>query len=172
MQVKGEAVSQSEPAIDVIATQLVRLHRLRDRALAQVKDRSGIDPAGFVVLFRLVCDGPMRSGALAEAVHSDASTVSRQVAQLVERGLVIRTADPDDGRATVLEVTTKGREVADRIRARRQESVAIVTEDWSAEDRASFAALLTRFVADYDSARLTLLARPAEPSTTCTENNS
>ncbi|MEU3015547.1 MarR family winged helix-turn-helix transcriptional regulator [Nocardia asteroides] len=165
-------MSENEPAIDAIAVQLVRLHRLRDRTLAQIKDRSGIDPAGFVVLFRLVCDGPMRSGALAEAVHSDASTVSRQVAQLVERGLVRRTADPDDGRATVLEATEHGRETAERIRTRRRESVAIVTEDWSDEDRASFAALLTRFVDDYDAARQTLLTRSTALSTTAMENDS
>ncbi|MEV0061284.1 MarR family transcriptional regulator [Nocardia sp. NPDC050718] len=163
---------ENEPSIDAIAVQLVRLHRLRDRTLAQIKDRSGIDPAGFVVLFRLVCDGPMRSGALAEAVHSDASTVSRQVAQLVERGLVRRVADPDDGRATVLEVTDQGREVAERIRTRRRESVAIVTEDWSGDDRATFAALLTRFVDDYDAARPTLLTRSTALSTTAMENDS
>ncbi|MBC7300147.1 MAG: MarR family transcriptional regulator [Nocardia sp.] len=159
-------MSETEPAIDAIAVQLVRLHRLRDRALAQIKDGSGIDPAGFIVLFRLVCDGPMRSGALAEAVHSDASTVSRQVAQLVERGLVVRTADPDDGRATVLEVTDHGRETAGRIRARRRQSIAIVTEEWSAEDRAHFASLLTRFVEDYDAARPVLLTQPPALSTT------
>lgn len=163
MQVKGDVVTEFDPAIDTIAVQLVRLHRLRDRALAQMKDRSGIEPAGFVVLFRLVCDGPMRSGALAEAVNSDASTVSRQVAQLVERGLVVRTADPDDGRATVLQATDYGRETADRIRQRRRESIAIVTKDWPEPDREHFAALLTRFVEDYDRARpLLLTLNPSE----------
>ncbi|MFD3746766.1 MarR family winged helix-turn-helix transcriptional regulator [Nocardia sp. NPDC058633] len=165
-------MSEFEQAIDVIASQLVRLHRLRDRSLAQIKDRSGIDPAGFVVLFRLVCDGAMRSGALAEAVHSDASTVSRQVAQLVERGLVVRTADPDDGRATVLQATDEGREVAARIRARRQDSIATITEQWSSADRASFAGLLTRFVDDYDHTRAALLARPHALSAISTENDS
>ncbi|WP_410874460.1 MarR family winged helix-turn-helix transcriptional regulator [Nocardia sp. A7] len=164
-------MSEIEQAIDIIASQLVRLHRLRDRSLAQMNDASGIDPAGFIVLFRLVCDGAMRSGALAEAVHSDASTVSRQVAQLVGRGLVVRTADPDDGRATVLQATDEGRDVAARIRARRQEAVTIITEHWSAADRASFAGLLTRFVTDYDHARPALLARPHALSTTSTEND-
>ncbi|TCK01134.1 MarR family winged helix-turn-helix transcriptional regulator [Nocardia alba] len=163
-------MSETEPAIDAIAIQLVRLHRLRDRAMAQIKDRSGIDPAGFMVLFRLLCDGPMRSGALAEAVNSDASTVSRQVAQLVERGLVVRAADPDDGRATVLAVTDYGRETADRIRAKRRESVAIVTENWSADDRALLAGLLTRFVDDYDAARPFLATQP--PALRTTENDS
>ncbi|MEV0683855.1 MarR family winged helix-turn-helix transcriptional regulator [Nocardia sp. NPDC050378] len=157
-------MTEFDPAIDTIAVQLVRLHRLRDRALAQMKDRSGIEPAGFVVLFRLVCDGPMRSGALAEAVNSDASTVSRQVAQLVERGLVVRTADPDDGRATVLRATDYGRETADRIRNRRRESITIVTEDWTQDDRERFADLLTRFVADYDRARPLLQSFNADVS--------
>ncbi|MFC4373023.1 MarR family winged helix-turn-helix transcriptional regulator [Nocardia halotolerans] len=165
-------MSEHEPSIDAIATQLVRLHRLRDRSLAQMKDDSGIEPAGFVVLFRLVCDGAMRSGALAEAVHSDASTVSRQVAQLVDRGLVARTADPDDGRATLLVATDHGREVATRIRARRQDSIAMITEKWSSQERSTFATLLSRFVHDYDQARPILIARPSPLSATPTENDS
>ncbi|MFF0541764.1 MarR family winged helix-turn-helix transcriptional regulator [Nocardia thailandica] len=146
-------------SIDAIATELVRLYRLRERNLAYYREKGGIDPAGFPVLFRLLCDGPMRSGALAEAVHSDASTVSRQVAALVERGLIERAADPADGRATVLTVTESGREVAEQIRRRRYESVAAVTGEWPETDRADFARLLARFVTDFERVKSVRLDR-------------
>ena len=50
-------------------------------------------------------EGPHRSNALAEAVHSDPSTVSRQIAALVKVGYVERRPDPADGRACLLAAT-------------------------------------------------------------------
>ncbi|MFQ6394612.1 MarR family winged helix-turn-helix transcriptional regulator [Nocardia sp. KC 131] len=147
-----------EQSVDTIAIQLTRLQRHRDRVAAQLRTRDGVDPAAFAILFRLLCDGPMRSGALADAVHSDASTVSRQVAQLVERKLVERQADPSDGRATVLVVTEHGRAVAEQIRRRKRENLTRVTAAWTPQDRAAFARLLTQFVDDFEQAKPSMLA--------------
>ncbi|MEV0250146.1 MarR family transcriptional regulator [Nocardia sp. NPDC050712] len=147
-----------EQVVDTIAVQLTRLQRLRDRAAVQIRTTSGIDPAAFAILFRLQCDGPMRSGALAEALHSDASTISRQVALLVERELVERTADPADGRASVLVISDRGRAVAEEIRLRRRANLTRVMADWTPQDRAQFAGLLRQFVDDFDEARPTMVA--------------
>ncbi|MFC9892904.1 MarR family winged helix-turn-helix transcriptional regulator [Nocardia sp. NPDC127579] len=142
-----------EQVVDTIAVQLTRLQRLRERAAMQLRNDSGVDPAAFAILFRLLCDGPMRSGALAEALHSDASTISRQVAHLVERELLERTADPADGRASVLVVTGRGREIAEEIRRRRRVNLTRVMAEWEPGDRSQFAELLRRFVDDFDRAR-------------------
>ncbi|WP_405179274.1 MarR family transcriptional regulator [Nocardia sp. NBC_01377] len=163
-----------DEAIDTIAVQLTRLQRVRERTAAQIRTEDGVDPAVFVVLFRLLQDGPMRSGALAAAVYSDASTVSRQVAHLVDRGLVLRMADPTDGRASVLVVTERGRSVCERIRRRRHENLTRVTESWIPADRATFAELLRRFVDDFDRARPGMVAalRESHATITGTENSS
>ncbi|MCP2278246.1 DNA-binding transcriptional regulator, MarR family [Nocardia amikacinitolerans] len=159
-------------SIDTIAVQLTRLQRIRDRTALQIRTEDRVDPAVFAVLFRLLCDGPMRSGALAEAVYSDASTVSRQVAQLVERELVRRTADPADGRATVLEVTERGREVAERIRRRRHDNLTRVMADWTPDNRALFADLLRQFVDDFERARPMMVAGPRLTNPDEAERNS
>ncbi|MEU8897659.1 MarR family transcriptional regulator [Nocardia sp. NPDC048505] len=142
-----------EHVVDAIALQLTRLQRLRERAAVQIRTTGGVDPAAFAILFRLLCDGPMRSGALAEVLYSDASTISRQVAHLVERRLVRRTADPADGRASVLEVTDHGREVAEEIRQRRRANLTRVMAEWTPENRQLFAELLRQFVDDFDRVR-------------------
>ncbi|MFD0361847.1 MarR family winged helix-turn-helix transcriptional regulator [Nocardia sp. GCM10030253] len=147
-----------EQSVDTIAIQLTRLQRIRDRVAAQLRTKDGVETAAFAILFRLLCDGPMRSGALAEAVHSDASTVSRQVAQLVERKLIERQADRSDGRATVLVVTEHGRAVAEQIRRRRHENLTRVMSAWTPEDRAAFAGLLRQFVDDFEHAKPSMLA--------------
>ncbi|MFG1797077.1 MarR family winged helix-turn-helix transcriptional regulator [Nocardia sp. NPDC049149] len=147
-------------SLDTIAAQLSRLQRIRDRTAAQLGTwtKDGIDPAAFGALMRLCCDGPMRSGELAAVLHSDASTVSRQVAQLVAQHLVERQADPDDGRATVLVVTERGRMVAERIRKRRNENLTRVMSEWTPQSVADFAALLRQFVDDFERARPEMVA--------------
>ena len=92
---------------DEIGSQLVRLVRLLERVQAQYQAEhpDAVDRATYLLLVHLAKDGARRAGALAEAVHSDPSTVSRQVAHLVQLGLVERVADPADGRATLLVAT-------------------------------------------------------------------
>ncbi|MDJ0393446.1 MarR family transcriptional regulator [Rhodococcus sp. G-MC3] len=137
-----------------LGTQLVRLQRIRERKLAQLSVESGgVDGAAFVCLFRLLRDGPMRSSELATMVNSDPSTVSRQVAQLVDHGHVERVRDETDGRAFVLAVTESGRNVADRMQRRRTASLGRVIEDWSVDDRGALVELLERFLTDYERVR-------------------
>ncbi|MFD4183793.1 MarR family winged helix-turn-helix transcriptional regulator, partial [Rhodococcus sp. NPDC058514] len=138
---------------DELGNYLVRLQRVRDRTIAHAKSTDGIDPAAYACLFRLLNGGPMRSGALAESMYTDPSTVSRQVAQLVERGHVQRQADPTDGRASVLAVTESGRAAAGRIRALRNERLGLMLGDWPVEDLKDFARLMDRFVGDYERMR-------------------
>ena len=52
--------------------------------------------------------GPLRASDLVARLGLDKSTVSRQVASLVDLGLVDRGADPDDGRAQVLTPSAEG----------------------------------------------------------------
>ncbi|MBF6545856.1 MarR family winged helix-turn-helix transcriptional regulator [Nocardia brasiliensis] len=149
-----------DQTIDTIAMQLTRLQRIRDRTAAQIGTwtKDGLDPAAFGALIRLCFDGPMRSGELAAALHSDASTVSRQVAQLVGRQLVERQADPADGRATVLVVTDRGRAVAEQIRRRRNDNLSKVMAKWAPQTRAEFAELLRQFVDDFERTRPEMIA--------------
>lgn len=151
-----------EQVTDLIGQQLIRLGRIRERTNAQVAAASHgeIDLSAYRIIFHLLADGPMRSGALAEALYSDASTISRQVAGLVKRGLVRREADPNDGRASVLIVTEDGREMATQLRARRNDMIARILTDWNQADREQFATLLHRFVDDYESARPAILTTP------------
>src|SRR5262249_10205758 len=132
-----------------IGTGLTRLIRLVDRAAAGRAD--GLDRPSFMLLHTLVCLGPSRVTALAGAVHSDPSTVSRQAAHLVQLHLVERRADPDDGRASLLAITDAGTALLESARRRRDERIAAIVESWSREERAQFAELLDRFTAAYES---------------------
>ena len=74
---------------------------------ARISKMGGFDRSAIILLKTLVLNGPTRSSALAAAVHSDPSTVSRQVAALVRDGLLERQADQEDGRASLIAATVQ-----------------------------------------------------------------
>ena len=138
---------------DDVSGQLIRLLRLMDRKQAQYQAEhpDAVERATYFLLVHLVKGGPQRSGALAEAVHSDPSTISRQIAHLVRLGLVERMADPEDRRATLLTATDEGRRVFEENRRMRIERFAGMLSDWSVDDRRTFAKLLDRFATAFEN---------------------
>ena len=92
----------------VLGDDLIRVVKLLHHARQQApRHHPQVDPMAYPLLFNLKAS-PLRVSALAEAVHSDVSTVSRQVTTLVELGFVTRGPDPDDGRAQALTLTDEG----------------------------------------------------------------
>jgi DNA-binding MarR family transcriptional regulator len=118
--------------------------------LAHKMSKAGVDRSTIMLLKTLVHQGPSRSSALAAAIHSDPSTVSRQIAAMVRDGLVERRADPEDGRASVLAATETGIAVLEEQRERLGLALARVVQQWAPEDVDAFLGLLERFVADHE----------------------
>jgi DNA-binding MarR family transcriptional regulator len=104
----------------------------------------------------------MRAGALADFLQSDPSTVSRQVAALVKDGYVERQADPDDGRASLLVLTGKARDLLAEHDQIRLEFFARIVDGWSDAELKRFAAQLERFTRAYESANTEWLAERIE----------
>lgn len=109
------------------------------------KARNSMDRAAYLLLNRLDREGPMGVKALAEAMGIDSSTVTRQVAPLVDTGLVKRTSHPEDGRAVVLAVSPRGRGRLEEVRDSRRRLMAEVTDGWTTQEQETFTALLVRF---------------------------
>jgi DNA-binding MarR family transcriptional regulator len=68
----------------------------------------GMTPSRLAALAVLQTAGPMRVGALAERAGISAPTTSRLVDCLEERGLIVRTSDPDDHRAIRVSLSPEG----------------------------------------------------------------
>jgi DNA-binding MarR family transcriptional regulator len=141
-----------DPEVVAVAENVVRLSRVFNRIRTQflAAARDDVDWTAHVLITNLAVNGPMRAGALADAVHSDPSTVSRQVGPLVRAGLIERRADQEDGRASVLAVTPKGMQVFAAHQQARVEKYERILEDWSSQDCATFAVLLGRFTDDLE----------------------
>ncbi|CAL9440174.1 hypothetical protein SUDANB6_02222 [Streptomyces sp. enrichment culture] len=107
--------------------------------------RNSMDRAAYLLLSRLDKEGPMGVKALAASMGIDSSTVTRQVAPLVDGGLVKRTSHPEDGRAVVLRLSPRGAARLEEVRDSRRRLMAELTRDWTPKEREAFCTLLTRF---------------------------
>ncbi|WP_345207628.1 MarR family winged helix-turn-helix transcriptional regulator [Fodinibacter luteus] len=135
----------------VLGDDLVRVVKLLHHVRQQAPRRHPqVDPMAYPLLFNLVA-GPRRVSALAEAIHSDVSTVSRQVSLLVDLGFVTRGPDPDDGRAQALTLTDEGQALLHGIRDDRDRWLRGLLADWDDDDVVAFSRHLRHFAADLEA---------------------
>lgn len=147
----------STPDVAVLETELTRLVR---RALLPTSGDAtraaagvGLDRAPYTALVRISEHAPIRLSRLAEVVGLDISTVSRHVARLEHDGYVVRSPDPDDGRASLLAITAAGNDALDRVRDARRTHLQQRLEHWDGADIGRLAALLARLLEAFDDER-------------------
>jgi DNA-binding MarR family transcriptional regulator len=126
-----------------------------------------VDPSSFPLAKQLMCSNAMRVTDVATRLGLDASTVSRQIKQLEDKGLVERTPDPADGRASLVQISAAGQASMQAAFRRRYDRIKAVLEPWTDDDRARLQELLTRLADDLAAAsdRDRDAGRPADPST-------
>ena len=95
--------------------------------------------------------GPVRHTELAERVQLDASTVSRHVRHLEERGLTRTRHDDRDGRVRLVELVPAGRQALDGMLEARHRILAEVLTGWPEQDRRDLLDLLNRFERDLET---------------------
>ncbi len=131
------AVSHQE-ANDVFLS-LLRVQKLLLAARhTSPRVHEGVDVAAYPVLFVIAGAGPVRVSDIATNLHSDVSTVSRQVSALVTHGLVAKETDPTDGRAQVASLTGEGRAALRLIQSSRAQWFQGLLADWDGESATTF----------------------------------
>ena len=135
---------------DPLAAAIVRMQRLfthrRVFGLAAAVAGVDISQQAMQVLTVIAQDGPLTLGDVAHGARMDAGAVSRQVRPLLDADYIERRPGP--GTSVIVEATPTGRAVIDDFQAVRDGHLARALADWSADDRAAFAELMTRFVND------------------------
>jgi DNA-binding MarR family transcriptional regulator len=129
----------------VVVAMMTIARRLKPRATD-----NRLDPASVWVLHYVEAQAPLRVSELAKCMDLDSSTVSRHIRHLEENGYLSRTDDPDDRRATRIDLTERGRAVLEESVRARVAVIDAATADWSEADRETLETLMTRLAESID----------------------
>ncbi|WP_227979172.1 MarR family winged helix-turn-helix transcriptional regulator [Nocardia spumae] len=143
-----------EAAVAAIERAMVAIRRSQTRRalkrLATATSDPAIDPTTFGVLDAVEDrEDAATVGEIAQALDIDQPRASRLVARAVADGLLRREADQYDARRVLLRLTPAARAALDSAHQARRSVFAHTTAEWEAGERAEFARLLTKFVADH-----------------------
>jgi DNA-binding MarR family transcriptional regulator len=126
-----------------IGTLLRRIRRgLAERA---VQVHPELNPTSYMLLTTLRDQGARRAADLAELFALDKGAVSRIVGQLIDLGLVARSPDPADGRASILTATDEALRRLAEVREHRRANFDDRLAGWEPAEIEDLAAQLGRF---------------------------
>lgn len=91
-----------------------------------------VDDMGmFLVVNQLSYNGAMRPVELSLALGMTPTNMSKIVGRLVNAGLVVRVAAPDDDRGVLVALTDEGRRIGERIMSTAESNMRTLLADWS-----------------------------------------
>lgn len=137
---RTDALADLEAEVGVLIRRVRRVIGERARAV-----HPELMPSSYLMLGYIRDHGPLRASAMCAVFEIDKGAISRQVQHLIDLGLVDRSPDPEDGRATLLSVSADGVERLDAVAAARRELLAERLGDWPATELSDFAASLRRY---------------------------
>lgn len=135
-----DSLRHLEREVGVLIRRVKRV--IGERARAVHED---LQPASYLMLTWLAEKGPVRASEMVESFGIDKGAVSRQLQHLGDLGLVERTPDPADGRATLVAASDDAvRRLAD-VSEHRRKWLDEQLGDWTAEELETFAATLEKY---------------------------
>ena len=140
MTSRADSLRHLEREVGVLIRRIKRV--IGERARAVHED---LQPASYLMLSWLVDEGPVRASAMVERFSIDKGAISRQLQHLDELGLVIRTPDPADGRASLVAASDDARRRLADVAEHRRKWLDEQLGDWDAAELAHFAELLERY---------------------------
>lgn len=122
----------------------------RKRATRRAHRLTGLDwtYSALLILEGMKEDPTLRMSQLAESVGTTPATVTKLVRNLEGKGLITRSPDKQDGRASIIDLTAHGRQTAEAIGRARLEGLQKVFDGWSEDDLRELAVLFERLRED------------------------
>lgn len=142
----------SPAAVQALPTRL-RVALVRMQRRLRQEGGGDLSPALIGALATVDRHGPLTPSEVAERERVQRPTATRFLARLLERGLVTRTADPGDGRSSLIAITPDGRALLHELRDRKDAFLSERLGAMSAADHATLeraVELLESIVADGD----------------------
>jgi len=116
-----------------------------EQRITEAAEAAGLSPVSAWALVQLDPDHPISQKELAARLKCNPSTVVDPTDRLEEAGMVIRQPRPSDRRVNVLEVTSKGKRIREKLIERLFEPPAAFRK-LAARDQARFRAVMLETV--------------------------
>ncbi|GAA3863039.1 hypothetical protein GCM10022381_03880 [Leifsonia kafniensis] len=118
--------------------------------IGSLSRRAGVDldTTSVIAITTLARNGAMRPSVLATHLRVGPSNVSKLSANLIERGLVEKTVDTADARASLLQLSARGHGLIEGLVGVGDQMMTEILARWTSQDQAEFARLLTLFEGD------------------------
>jgi DNA-binding MarR family transcriptional regulator len=137
-QQQGDSGEGDESLVEAFWSLARRLRHASQQSLAQWE----ITPSQARALRVFDRHGVIRPSELSEHLHIAARSATEVIDDLEAKGLVRRTPDPHDRRATLVELTESGARLGHEVRAARGVEAERIFDQLSGADRAQLARIL------------------------------
>lgn len=136
-----------------VFSRMTRVTKHVDRARAQAFERSGLASWEFDVLAVLRRGGPpfrQSPKILVQQTMVSSGTMTNRIDRMVERDLVRRLTDPNDGRGVLVEMTAQGQTLVDAAMTRLADAEERLIGGMPRAERERLAALLRKLALSVD----------------------
>ena len=116
------------------------------QAFARKVEAHGVTVAEWVLMRQLLEVEALAPSRLAERMGMTRGAVSKLADRLIAKSLLLRTADPEDGRAQTLSLTRAGRSMVPKLAALADANDAEFFDHLRPKDRAALLSLLREIV--------------------------
>lgn len=106
-----------------------------DLTVRSLSDRAQLGASAAFALNRIAREGPIRLTTLATREGVSQPSMTQLIQRLERADLVTRLADPDDGRAALIDITDTGRTLLEDRRRQRRERLAPLLASLSPEEQ-------------------------------------
>lgn len=135
----------NDDSLEVLELEIAMMVRaLRTRTFENDKKQE-LKRASYLILLLISKNGPMGVKSIAEKLHLDISTVSRQAAGLMKDELLEKKQSETDRRSYLYDINDKGHDVILHIRQGRKQRFAKIIDEWEDKEIEDFAHLLHKF---------------------------
>lgn len=123
---------------------LLRTANQRHRAIFSAVMPEKLPPMQFAAMVRLHFDGPMSQNLLGRTAAMDSATITGVVDRLRKQGFVSHRRDPQDRRSYIVELTSEGAALVERLLPAAAEATRATLEPLTSAERTSLVELLTK----------------------------
>jgi DNA-binding MarR family transcriptional regulator len=116
------------------------------QAFARKLQVRGVTVAEWVIMRRLLGGSGMAPSQLADSIGMTRGAITKLADRLIDKELIARRADPQDGRAQTLVLTTRGRALVPELAALADDNDAEFFRSLTAQERRVLRRLLERLV--------------------------